>query len=105
MIKSTKNIVEEAVAETLDPAKRRASIARLERILPGLRLAMVLTFIAFGLSAVPYLGGRTKDGSSMAMIFGGAILSVVTYSVSIRRLVHLRVEEQRERRLNDKEPA
>ncbi|MFN0127290.1 MAG: hypothetical protein ACKV19_11460 [Verrucomicrobiales bacterium] len=95
-MKSTKSIVEAAVAETLDPVKRQAGIARLERLLPGLRLAMVLTLIAFGLSVVLCLGGWSKDGSMISMVFGGAILSIVTYSLSIRRLVHLRVEEERQ---------
>ena len=94
-MKSTKTIIEEAVAETLDPKRRRELIVRLEMSLPLQRLSMILTVIAFGISAVLYLFDRVKDGSSMSLVFGGVILSVFCHSSTIRRLIQLRLEEER----------
>ena len=107
-MKSTKNLIEEAVAETLDPTRRRALISRLERNLPVQRLAMILTIIAFGLSVVSYLFDRINAGSLMSMVFGGVILSFFSYSSTIRRLIQLRLEEERgktEQDAHDRLPA
>jgi|Laugrefabdmm15dn_1035133.scaffolds.fasta_scaffold123924_2 hypothetical protein len=94
-MKSTKNIIEEAVAETLDATRRRALISRLEKTLPVQRLAMILAMIAFGIAAISFLFDRANVGSLISMVFGGAILSLFTYSSTIRRVIQLRLEEER----------
>ena len=94
-MKSTKSLIEEAVAETLDATRRGALISRLEKSLPVQRLAMILTMIAFGLSAISFLFDRANAGSLMSMVFGGVILSLFSYSSTMRRVIQLRLEEER----------
>ena len=94
-MRSTKDIVNEAVERTLDPCQRKMLIARLESKLLLHRLAVIFGFIAFGIYSVLYLFDREMDGVLMSLLFGMLILSIFSYTVTIQRLVQLRLEENR----------
>lgn len=93
-MRTTKDIVEEAVAKTLDPTRRKALISRLENSLSRQRFAMILMIVAWSISVALYLIDR-MDGGMMALFLGMVILSVFGVSTTIQRLVQLRLEEER----------
>lgn len=82
-MKSTKDIVDEAVERTLDPSQREKLIYRLERRLSLHRAAIFFGLIAFGIYSILYLIDREMDGVLMSLLFGMLILSIfVTIQVS-----------------------
>ena len=86
---------EKEVQETLDPSKRRAQIARLEKRLPICN-GIMYAFMAFYGILLVAMFVTDSDASLGPSIMPGLLLWVIVSYRGAQRLVQLKIEDRRE---------